>query len=114
MLSTKIPILHLTKDLLSKKKQNNLSLHLKPCLEMNIQTTVRLQGIDEDPDKTREQNLVSTYEKITDVMKIVGVEPEIIELRRLGKIQRFKKETEELSRDPSKPNSCQPNFGQKY
>lgn len=56
----------------------------------NIETSFRIQGIPEDPNKTRDQNFVPAYEKVSYMMKIIGAEHEIVELRRLGKFDAVK------------------------
>ena len=48
----------------------------------------RVQWIPEDPDKTRDQNYVPTHELVTHILKNIGVEAEIVNLRRLGKFQK--------------------------
>ena len=63
-------------------KEGNISL------SHNIQMSFRVQGIPADPDKTREQNFVPTHEHVTHFLKTIGVEAEIVNLRRLEKFQK--------------------------
>ena len=45
----------------------------------------RVQGIPEDPDKTCDQNYVTTLEHVIHILKTIGVKVEIVNLRRPGK-----------------------------
>ena len=48
----------------------------------------RVQGIPEDPYKTRDQIFVPTYEHVSHILKTLGMEAEIVNLRWLGKLQK--------------------------
>ena len=57
-------------------------------LSRNIEISFRVKVIPEDPDKTRDQSFVPTIEHVTHILITIGVEAEIVNLRRLGKFQR--------------------------
>ena len=63
-------------------KERNISL------SHNIEINFRVKGIPEDPDKTREQNFVPTLDNVTHILKTIGVEAEIVNLRLTGKFQK--------------------------
>ena len=54
----------------------------------NIETSFRVQGIPEDQNKICDQILVQTHERVTLILKTVGVENEVVKHRRLGKFQK--------------------------
>ena len=54
----------------------------------NISSSLRIQGIPEDPDKKKHENLVPTNEKVTDLLNTIGVDTKVKELRRLGKFDK--------------------------
>ena len=60
----------------------------KISLSHNIEMNFIAQGMQEDPDKNCDQKFVSTYEHVTYILKTIGVEAEIVNLRRLGKFQK--------------------------
>ena len=54
----------------------------------NIKKKFRIQGVPEDVEKSRGENLVPTTEKIDDVLKTIGVQPQIVGMKRLGKFSK--------------------------
>ena len=48
----------------------------------------RISGIPEDVEKTKDENLAPTTEEVKKVTTFLGVEPQITEMRRLGKFNR--------------------------
>ena len=55
----------------------------------NILKTFRIQGISEDPEKTKDENLISLNENIKDIFDAIEVNTMVENVRRLG---RFDKE----------------------
>ena len=48
----------------------------------------RIQAISEDPEKSRNENLIPTNEKVNEVLKCLGVNPQVFEMNRLGKFNK--------------------------
>ena len=60
----------------------------------NISQSFRMQGVAEDPKKTKAENLLPTT-KVNEMLNLIGEKPNFVELKRLGKFDE-KKETAEL------------------
>ena len=71
-----------------KKKQTSNSKKGDKYDDHNIKKSFRIQGITEDVEKSRGENLVPTTEKVNDVLKTIGVQPQIVEMKRLGKFSK--------------------------
>ena len=54
----------------------------------NTERSFRIQGISEDPEKSRNENLIPTNEKVNEVLKCLGVNPQVFEMKRLGKFNK--------------------------
>ena len=74
-----------------KKNETSNSKNDHKFHNHNIRKSFRIQGIPEDFEKLRGENLVPTTEKVKNVPKTIGVQPQIVGMRRLGK---FSKERE--------------------
>lgn len=62
----------------------------KPQMTHDTNKSFRIQGVPEDLEKTVNENLVPTNEAVNEILNMVGVSPNIVEMKRLGK---FKTET---------------------
>lgn len=51
----------------------------------NISQSVRIQGIPEDPSKSKAENLVPTNEAVLDIMRKLNLDTRVMEMKRLGK-----------------------------
>ena len=64
-------------SVVSKKEDNKKVTMSQPSKKgniknsHNIETSFRVQGIPEDPDKIRDQNFVQTHERVTHILKTV-------------------------------------------
>ena len=56
--------------------------------DINISASFRIQGIAEDPDKTVDENLVPTTEKVKKILQSFNVNTEITSMKRLGKFDK--------------------------
>ena len=56
--------------------------------DLNISTSFRIQGIAEDPEKTVDENLVPTTEKVKNILQSFNVNTEITPMKRLGKFDK--------------------------
>ena len=52
----------------------------------NINQYFRIQGLKEDPWKSKAKNFVLTNSELSEIMFTTGTEPHVLELKRLGKI----------------------------
>ena len=71
-----------------KKNETSNSEKDKKYDDHNIKKIFRTQGIPEDFEKSRGENLVPLNEKVKYVLKIMGVQPQIVETKRLGKFSK--------------------------
>ena len=61
-------------------------------IEHNVAKSFRIQGIKEDPGKTRQENLVPASEEVLQVLNDIGVkQPQMQEIKRLGKFDKERK-----------------------
>ena len=67
-----------------------------PDLDHNIRKSIRIQGVLEDPDKSKAENFVPTTNEVNDVLKRIGVTTQITELKRLGKFSNTRKKPRTL------------------
>ena len=65
------------KNAVPKEQQNRTNHNINQC--------IRIQGIAEDPQKSKAENLVPTNEEVKKILEIVDVQPNIVEMKRLGK-----------------------------
>ena len=56
--------------------------------DLNISASFRIQGIAEDPEKTVDENLVPTTEKVKNILQSFKVNTEITSMKRLGKFDK--------------------------
>ena len=70
------------------KAQPGAGKEVKQEIHHNINKSFRIQGIREDPEKSKGENFVPTTEKVYEVLKKLGVKPQIEEIKRLGKISK--------------------------
>ena len=56
----------------------------KGKLNHNISQSLRIQGVREDPSKSKGENLVPTNAEVNGILDTMGVKTSIVELRRLG------------------------------
>ena len=56
--------------------------------DLNISASFRIQGIAEDPEKTVDENLVPTTEKVKNILQSFNVDTEITSMKRLGKFDK--------------------------
>ena len=56
--------------------------------DLNISASFRIQGIAEDPEKTVDENLVPTTEKVKNILQSFNVNTEITSMKRLGKFDK--------------------------
>ena len=57
----------------------------------NINKCIRIQGIPEDPNKTKGENLVPTNDEVNDLLNSIGANAHVTEIQRLGKFQNDRK-----------------------
>ena len=57
----------------------------------NIKQSFRIQGIPENHNKTKAENLVPTTDEVNEKLSEIGVRPEVKELKRLGEFKRDRK-----------------------
>ena len=59
----------------------------KPSPRHNIHQSFRIQGIREDPAKSKAENLVPTCDEVNKMMDTLGLQPkpQIVEMKRMGK-----------------------------
>ena len=62
----------------------------------NIKQSFRIQGIPEDHNKTKAENLVPTTDEVNEILSEIGVRPEVKELKRLGEFKRERKKPRTL------------------
>ena len=62
----------------------------------NINKFIRIRGIPEDPNKTKGENLVPTYDEVNDLLNSIGANAHITELKRLGKFRNDRKKPRAL------------------
>ena len=62
----------------------------------NIKQSFRIQGIPEDHNKTKSENLVPTTDEVHEILSEIGVRPEVKELKRLGEFKRERKKPRTL------------------
>ena len=65
-------------------------------IDINIRKNVRNQGVPEDPEKSKAENLVPTTDVVNGILEGMGVTSRITELRRLGKIDSDRKKPRTL------------------
>ena len=65
------------KNAVPKEQQNRTNHNINQC--------IRIQGIAEDPQKSKAENLVPTNEEVKKILEIVDEQPNIVEMKRLGK-----------------------------
>ena len=53
----------------------------------NINKCIRTQGIPEDPNKTKGENLVPTNDEVNDLLNSIGANAHVTEIQRLGKFR---------------------------
>ena len=53
----------------------------------NINKCIRIQGIPEDPNKTKGENLVPTNNEVNDLLNSIGANAHVTKIRRLGKFR---------------------------
>ena len=70
------------------KAQPGAGKEVKQEIHHNINKSFRIQGIREDPEKSKGENFVLTTEKVHEVLKKLGVKPQIEEIKRLGKFSK--------------------------
>ena len=77
------------------KAQPGAGKEVKHEIHHNINKNFRIQGIGEDPEKSKGENFVPTTEKVHEVLNKLGVKPQIEEIKRLGKFSKepFKSRT---------------------
>ena len=63
----------------------------QPDLDHNIRKSIRIQGVPEDPDKSKAENFVTNTNEVNDVLNRIGVTNQITELKRLGKFSNTRK-----------------------
>ena len=51
----------------------------------NINQSFRIQGLKEDPSKSKSENFVPTNSELNEILFMIGAEPHVLEFRRLGK-----------------------------
>ena len=57
--------------------------------DLNFSLSFRIQGIAEDPEKTVDENLVPTTEKVKNILQSFNVITEITSMKRLGKFDKL-------------------------
>ena len=57
----------------------------------NINKCIRIQGIPEDPNKTKRENLVPTNDEVNDLLNSIGANANVTEIQILGKFQNYRK-----------------------
>ena len=57
-------------------------------VDLNISASFRIQGIAEDTEKTVDENLVPTTEKVKNILQSFNVNTEITSMKRLGKFDK--------------------------
>ena len=57
----------------------------------NINKCIRIQGIPEDPNKTKGENLVPTNDEVNDLLNSIGANAHVTETQRLGKFRNDRK-----------------------
>lgn len=62
----------------------------------SINKCFRIQGVPEDPKKTKGENMVPTNEKVTEILNIIGANPKVEEFKRLGKFSTERKKPRTL------------------
>ena len=62
----------------------------------NIKQKFRLQGIPEDQNKTKAENLGPTTDEVNEILSEIGVRPEVKEVKRLGEFKRERKKPRTL------------------
>ena len=67
------------------KAQPGAGKEVKHEIHHNINKNLRIQGISEDPEKSKGKNLVPTTEKVHEVLNKLRVKLQIKEIKRLGK-----------------------------
>ena len=83
-------------DVLSVKAQPGAGKEVKQEIHHNINKRFRIQGIREDPEKSKGENFVSTTEKVHEVLNKLGVKPQIEEIQRLGKFSKERSKSRTL------------------
>ena len=73
---------------ITKKNEKSNSKNDDKYDDHNIKKSFRLQGIPEDVEKSRGENLVPTTKKVNNVLKTIGVQPQIVGMKRLGKFSK--------------------------
>ncbi len=68
-----------------QNQPSRISKAAKNTNDLNIQQSFRIQGIPEDPKKSKGENLVPTNEAVQSILTTLGVKPQVTELKRLGK-----------------------------
>ena len=71
-----------------KKNETSYSKKDKKYDNDNIKDSFRIQDIPEDVEKSCGENLVPPTEKFNDVLMTIGVQPQIKEMKRLGKFSK--------------------------
>ena len=57
----------------------------------NINKCIRIQGIPEDPNKTKGEILVPTNDEVNDLLNSIGADAHVTEIQRLGKFRSDRK-----------------------
>ena len=70
------------------KAQPGAGKEVKQEIHHNINKSFRIQGIREDPEKSKCENSVPTTEKVHEVLNKLGVKPQNEEIKRLGKFSK--------------------------
>ena len=65
-------------------------------MDLNIRKNVKFQGVQEDTEKSKIENLVPTTEVVNAIVEGMGVTSHITELRRLGKFDSDGKKPETM------------------
>ena len=83
------------KPVKSMKTKTGAGKEVKHEIHHIINKSFRIQGIREDPEKSKGENFVPTTEKVHEVLNKLGVKPQIEEIKRLGKYskERIKSKT---------------------
>ena len=70
------------------KAQSGAGKEVKHEIHHNINKSFRIQGIREDPERSKGEKFVPTTEKVHEVLNKLGVKPQIEEIKRLGKFSK--------------------------
>ena len=73
------------------KLRNHGNLKMKAKLHDNPKLCFLIQGVKEDPAKSKDENFVPTTENVKEILKLIEVKPKIADIKRLGKLNKYGK-----------------------